>query len=39
MKLEVTYFEKAGKDNTDEVMTIVKKRAAELGIKTVVVAS
>jgi hypothetical protein len=39
MKLEVTYFEKAGKDNTDEVMAIVKKRAAELGIKTVVVAS
>jgi hypothetical protein len=39
MKLEVTYFEKAGKDNTDEVMAIVKKRAAELGIKTIVVAS
>jgi uncharacterized protein len=39
MKLEVTYFDKAGKDNTDEVMAIVKKRAQELGIKTVVVAS
>ena len=39
MKLEVTYFDKAGKENTDDVMEIVKKRAAELGIKTVVVAS
>lgn len=39
MKLEVTYFEKPGKDNSDEVMAIVKKRAQELDIKTVVVAS
>jgi uncharacterized protein len=39
MDIQVTYFEKPGKENTDTVMEIVKKRAAELGIKTVVVAS
>jgi hypothetical protein len=39
MDVQVTYFEKAGKENTDAVMDIVKKRAKELGIKTVVVAS
>lgn len=39
MPAEITYFEKPGKDNTDAVMAIVKKRVKELGIKTVVVAS
>ena len=39
MEAKITYFEKPGKENTDAVMEIVKKRAAELGIKTVVVAS
>jgi hypothetical protein len=39
MKAEITYFEQPGKENTEAVMALVKKRAAELGIKTVVVAS
>lgn len=39
METSITYFEKPGKENTDAVMEIVKKRAAELGVKTVVVAS
>ena len=39
MKTDITYFEKPGKENTDAVMEIVKRKAAEKGIKTVVVAS
>jgi hypothetical protein len=39
MEAKITYFELPGKRNTDAVMQIVKKRARELGIKTVVVAS
>lgn len=39
MKTEITYFETPGKENTDAVMEIVKSRAKELGINTVVVAS
>jgi len=39
MEERITYFETPGRDNTDTVMDIVKKRAQELGIKTVVVAS
>jgi hypothetical protein len=39
METQITYFEKPGKENSDKVMEIVKKRAGELGIKTVVVAS
>jgi uncharacterized protein len=39
METKITYFEKPGKDNTDAVMEIVKNRARELGINTVVVAS
>ena len=39
METSIIYFEKPGKDNTDAVMEVVKKRAGELGIKTVVVAS
>ena len=39
MELTTTYFEKAGSANTDEVLRIVRKRADELGIKTVLVAS
>ncbi len=35
----MTYFDTPGKDNTDAVMAIVKRRAGELGIKTAVVAS
>ena len=36
---EIIYFEKPGPSNTDAVVTIVKKRCAELGIKYIVVAS
>jgi len=39
MEAEIAYFENPGKENTDEVLRIVKQRAEELGIKTVVVAS
>jgi len=39
MELKTTYFENPGKDNTEEVLRIVKQRAGELGIKTIVVAS
>lgn len=39
MEARIVYFEKAGKENTEAVMEIVKQRAAELGIKTVVAAS
>ena len=39
MEAKITYFETPGKQNTDAVMEIVKKRAQELGINTVVIAS
>ncbi|MFC1860441.1 pyruvate kinase alpha/beta domain-containing protein [Chloroflexota bacterium] len=39
MELKTTYFEKPGRENTDEVLRIAKQRAEELGIKTIVVAS
>ncbi len=39
MELTTTYFETVGRVNTDEVFRIVRKRAQELGIKTVLVAS
>lgn len=39
MEARITYFEKAGRENTDAVIEIVKNRAQELGINTVVVAS
>ena len=39
MEAKITYFESAGKENTDAVMQIVKDRTRELGISTVVVAS
>ncbi len=39
MELKTTYFENTGKENTEEVFRIVKQRAKELGIKTIVVAS
>ncbi len=39
MEAKITYFENPGEENTDAVMEIVKKRAEESGIKTVVVAS
>jgi hypothetical protein len=36
---KAVYFENPGAVNTDEVFRIVKKRAGELGIRTVLVAS
>ena len=39
MELKTTYFENPGRENTEEVLRIVKQRAKELGIKTIVVAS
>ncbi len=39
MELKTTYFENRGRDNTEEVLRIARRRAEELGIKTVVVAS
>ncbi|MFH1651954.1 MAG: pyruvate kinase alpha/beta domain-containing protein [Chloroflexota bacterium] len=39
MEQQTVYFEKPGAENTDETLRIVKKRAEELGIKTVLVAS
>lgn len=34
-----TYFEKPGKENTERTLDLAKKRAEELGIKTILVAS
>lgn len=39
MEGRIVYFDKPGKDNTAEVLKIAKKRAKELGIKTIVVAT
>jgi hypothetical protein len=39
MELKTVYFEKPGRENTEEVLRIAKQRAEELGIKTVVLAS
>ena len=39
MELRTTYFENPGRENTEEVLRIVRQRAEELGIKTIVVAS
>ena len=39
MRKDIIYFEKAGPQNTDELLTLAKERAEELGIKDVVVAT
>jgi hypothetical protein len=39
MEAKTVYFERPGRENTDEVLHIAGQRAKELGIKTVVVAS
>ena len=39
MEAKTVYFERPGRENTDEVLRIVGQRARELGIKTAVVAS
>jgi hypothetical protein len=35
----ITYFDNTGEENTDAVLSMVKQRAGELGIKTIVIAS
>jgi len=39
LKIEVTYFEKPGPDNTDKALQIAKKYADQLSIKDIVLAS
>ncbi|MHA1617626.1 MAG: pyruvate kinase alpha/beta domain-containing protein [Candidatus Njordarchaeales archaeon] len=39
IKREVVYFENPGKENTEKTLELAKKRADELGIKDIVVAS
>jgi hypothetical protein len=39
MEGEIVYFDEPGGDNTEEVFRITKKRAAELDIQTVVIAT
>jgi hypothetical protein len=39
MEVKALYFEKPGRENTETTLKIAKKRAEELGIKTIVVAS
>ena len=39
MELKTVYFEKPGKDNTEETLQIAKQRAEQLGIRNIVVAS
>jgi len=39
MELKTVYFEKPGKENTEEVFRIAKQRAKELHINTILVAS
>ena len=39
MELKTVYFERPGRENTEETLRIAKQRADEVGIKTVLVAS
>jgi len=39
LKLEVTYFEKTGPDNTDKALEIAKKYADQFNIKDIILAS
>jgi len=39
MESKIVYFEKPGRENTEEVFRIAKQRAGELGIKTILIAS
>ena len=39
MESKTVYFEKPGDENTDETLSLARKRAEELGIKTILVAS
>ena len=39
MEGKIVYFDKPGKDNTEETLSIASKRAEELGISTIIVAT
>jgi hypothetical protein len=39
MEAKIVYFDEPGRKNTDQVLRLAKRRAKELGIKTVLVAS
>jgi len=39
MERTTVYFDKPGKDNTDDVLKLINARAKELGIKTVLISS
>jgi hypothetical protein len=39
VQVVATYFEKPGKENTERALDLAKRRAEELGIKTILVAS
>jgi len=39
MEVRTVYFEKPGKENTDETLRLARERAEQLGIRNVVVAS
>ena len=39
MDIKVSYFEKPGRENTEDTLRIARQRAEELGIQTIVVAS
>lgn len=39
MEATTVYFERPGQENTDDVFRAIKRRAAEPGIRTVLVAS
>ncbi len=39
MEAKIVYFDEPGEDNTEEALSIAEKRAKELGIKTVIVAT
>jgi hypothetical protein len=39
MEFRIVYFDNPGKDNTEEVFRIARRRAEELGIRTILVAS
>ncbi|MFC1971756.1 pyruvate kinase alpha/beta domain-containing protein [Chloroflexota bacterium] len=39
MEVKITYFEKPGDENTEATLALARKRAEELGIKTILVAS
>ena len=39
MEVQSVYFPKSGSENTEETLALAKRRAEELGIRTIVVAS